>query len=224
MVGSRLVRGGKRVKFAFGDCVLDGDRRELYRAGAPVPLTPKAYDFLELLVRERPRALSKAEIRDRLWPATFVADVTLTTLAFEVRTAIGDDARSPRHLRTVRKFGYAFSEGVPAAPPANGQAAVCRLLADDREFPLSEGDHIIGRAGEADLVLDLPRVSRRHARISVSGASAVIEDLGSKNGTLVGDRAIEGPRLLSDFDVIRIGTVRLTFRCSSRAASTETGA
>src|SRR6202008_2359705 len=100
--------------------------------------------LLELLVRERPRALSKAEIRDRLWPATFVADLTLTTLAFEVRPAIGDDARSPRHLRTVRKFGYAFTEGVSAASPVQGQAAVCRLLTDEREFPLSEGEHVIG--------------------------------------------------------------------------------
>lgn len=210
------------MKFAFGDCLLESDTRQLYRAGTPVPLTPKAYDLLELLVRARPRALSKAEIRDRLWPATFVADVTLTTLAFEVRTAIGDDARSPRHLRTVRKFGYAFSDGASPAPPAPSQAAVCRLLTEDREFALSDGEHVIGRGQEVDVVLDLPRVSRRHARIRVSGAAAVIEDLGSKNGTLVGDRAIEGPQPLADLDVIRIGPARLTFRCGSRSAATET--
>jgi DNA-binding winged helix-turn-helix (wHTH) protein len=166
-----LLFGWQTVKVRFGDCVLDTDTRELLRAGARVDLTPKAYEFLELLLSERPKALSKSQIRDRLWPRTFVSDVTLTTLAFDVRKAIGDDAKEPRHLRTVRKHGYAFvgeareaERGVPAAG--------CRLLTADREFPLTDGEHVIGRGGEATIVVDLPRVSRSHARVRIESGRA----------------------------------------------------
>ena len=120
-VGTALDYGWSVVKLRFGDGVLDTDTRELQRAGTRVDLTPKAYELLELLLSERPKAVSKAQIRDRLWPETFVSDVTLTTLAFEVRRAIGDDARCPRHLRTVRKYGYAF-----AAEHVQAELVPCR--------------------------------------------------------------------------------------------------
>ncbi len=211
------------MKVLFGDCVLDTDTRELLRAGTRLDLTPKAYELLELLLRKRPKAVSKAEIRDCLWPKTFVSDVTLTTLAFDVRTAIGDDARHPRHLRTVRKYGYAFAaDGADGGTAPSGEAA-CRLLTEDQEFPLTEGEHVIGRGSEADVVLDRPRVSRRHVRVRVGPAAISIEDLGSKNGTFLRGRRIHGEEPIQDGDDIRVGSVRLVFRASSRAAATETG-
>jgi DNA-binding winged helix-turn-helix (wHTH) protein len=212
------------MRLRFGDCVLDTDTRELHRAGKLVGLTPKAYEFLEMLLRERPKAVSKAEIRDRLWPKTFVADVTLTTLAFDVRRAIGDDARQPRLLRTVRKYGYALAEEAAEREPPASTRIVCRLLTDDQEFALPEGEHVIGRGDEADVVLDLPKVSRRHARVRIVAGEAVIEDLGSKNGTLLRGRRIEGIERLGDMDEIGIGSVRLVFGACSRASPTETEA
>jgi DNA-binding winged helix-turn-helix (wHTH) protein len=210
------------MRLRFGDCVLDTDTRELHRAGTRVDLAPKAYELLDLLLRERPKAVSKAEIRDRLWPKTFVSDVTLTTLAFDVRKAIGDDARRPRHLRTVRKYGYAFAGEPAEADGAVLAEPVCRLLTADREFPLAEGEHVIGRGSEADIVLDRPRVSRSHARVRVVSGGAVIEDVGSKNGTFLGGRRIDRAEPIKDGDEIRIGAVRLIFRASSRAAATKT--
>jgi len=210
------------VRLSFGDCVLDTDTRELRLKGARADLTPKAYELLELLLRERPKAVSKALIRDRLWPKTFVSDVTLTTLAFEVRKAIGDDAKEPRHLRTVRGYGYAFAGELVESDAAASPEVMCRLLMADREFRLSAGEHVIGRGAEAQLVLDLPKVSRLHARIRVTPAGNTIEDLGSKNGTLVGGRRIEAPAPLRDMDEVQIGSVRLIFRDGSRAAPTET--
>src|SRR5262249_59698652 len=85
---------------------------------------------------------SKAEIRDALWPDTFVSDVNLATLAFEVRQAIGDDARKPRHLRTVRGFGYAFEN---VAETGEDRPVRLRLAWRDREFALGAGVHDIGR-------------------------------------------------------------------------------
>ena len=84
-----------------------------------MPLARKAFDFLEVLVSERPRALSKEQIRDRVWPRTVVSESTVNGLLGELRAALGDDAREPRYIRTVHGFGYAFvaeaSEGTPVS-------------------------------------------------------------------------------------------------------------
>lgn len=104
---------------AFGEYQLDDARRELLRLGVPVHLTPKAFELLRLLLERRPAAVSKADIHDRIWPGTFVSDVNLATLVFEIREAIGDDPHAPRFIRTVRGFGYAFCDGpCPPQPPA----------------------------------------------------------------------------------------------------------
>jgi DNA-binding winged helix-turn-helix (wHTH) protein len=210
------------MKLTFGDCVFDAAAHELRRGGQPVPLTPKAFELLALLVERRPVAVSKAEIRDRLWPKTFISDVNLAALAFEVRAAIGDDARQPRYLRTVRAFGYAFTDdcvGVGAAP---SRPARFRLVLGDREIDLPDGEHVVGRGEEASIVLDRARVSRLHARIRIQGDGASIEDLGSKNGTVHQGVRLAAPVALKDGDEIRIGSERMVFRASGREAPTAT--
>ena len=95
-------------RWTFGDFVLDLDARELVRAGTPVSLSPKALQLLGLLVECHPRALSKTELQDRLWPGTFVVEKNLTNLVSEIREALGEDPATPRFIRTVHRFGYAF--------------------------------------------------------------------------------------------------------------------
>ena len=87
---------------------------------------------------------------------------------------------------------------------------------------LEEGEHVLGRDPDVELFLNSPGVSRRHARIRISSGQATIEDLGSKNGTLVGDVRVDGPRVLGDGDVIGVGSVKLTFRVLKTPSSTET--
>src|SRR5262245_59427439 len=116
------------MRLAFGDCVFDTGSRELLRGGARQELSPKAFQFLELLLEARPRVLTKQELQDRLWPDAFVSESSLPRLAAEARAAIGDDAREGRLLRTVHRYGYAFSGEATvseARPPA---LSVCRLL------------------------------------------------------------------------------------------------
>ena len=76
----RLVdspRGPRPMSLQFGDFELDQEQRQLLRAGQAVPLEPKAYELLCLLVERRPRALSRAQIRDVVWPDTFISESTL---------------------------------------------------------------------------------------------------------------------------------------------------
>jgi DNA-binding winged helix-turn-helix (wHTH) protein len=202
--------------------VLDTEARELRRATVRQELSPKALQLLVLLLEARPRAVAKAQIHERLWPDTFVSDSSLARLASEVRGAIGDDARHPRLVRTVHRHGYAFSGGATAEPEGAAAPATCRLLWGERSIPLVEGENVLGRGVEAAVRVDLGRVSRRHARIVVDGERAVLEDLGSKNGTFLRGLRIEGPAELADGDEIGLGTALLLF-CASDDVTTETG-
>ena len=220
--------GRAAMKFRFGECLLDGDTRELRASGETVHLSPKGLQFLELLLENRPRALAKAEIHEKLWPGTFVTDGTLTSLLAEVRTAIGDDAQRSRFIRTVHRFGYAFcgeaTEELARPEPRRSRRPgfAYRLYWGPREISFEEGETVLGRDPEAGLFIDHKSVSRRHARISVAGDRATIEDLGSKNGTSIGGAKISARAALSDGDEFRIGSVPLIFRVFSLSGSTAT--
>ena len=75
---------------------------------------------------ERPKALSKADLQERLWPGTFVAEANLSNLVAEIRAALNDPARAPKFVRTAHRFGYAFcGDAVSLTDP--GDAAPARL-------------------------------------------------------------------------------------------------
>src|SRR5438876_6083539 len=80
------------------------------------------------------------------------------------------------------------------------------------EFPVHGGGSI-GRSPKNSIVLDSPKVSRRHAIINVqNGGEFWLIDLGSSNGTFVNKRRIHQPLRLSDYDQIVIGDSIFTFR------------
>ena len=81
----------------------------------------------------------------------------------------------------------------------------------------------LGRSSDARIVIDLARVSRHHARVLVEGARAVLEDLGSKNGTFLRGQPVTTAAELADGDEICIGAAVLVFRTSAGNSTTETG-
>ena len=176
-------------------------------------MAPKAYGLLRLLVEQRPKALSKAQILEALWPGTFVSDATLAGLVADVRAALGDDARRPRFIRTLHGFGYAFCGSVSVLPPQELSAVSIgfRLLWAGHELPLPEGEHILGREESCFFRVGSLRVSRRHAKITVRGQSAVLEDLGSRNGTWLAGKRLHGPTVLRPGDAIGLGPEEIVF-------------
>jgi DNA-binding winged helix-turn-helix (wHTH) protein len=214
------------VTICFGPFALDRETRQLTRDGRDVHLTPKAFELLTALVLERPKVLSKAALQETLWPGTFVAEANLSNLVAEIREALGDEARAPRFIRTAHGFGYAFCGDAVAAPaartPPEPQAPACWLEWNQQRFPLSIGEHVIGRDPDLAITLDGSTVSRRHARIVVTADAATLEDFGSKNGTFRGGERIASPVLLADGDAIHIGSLLVTFHMRTRAMSTET--
>jgi DNA-binding winged helix-turn-helix (wHTH) protein len=202
------------LRIRFGRFVFDAGTRQLLEDGRARPLSPKAFDLLGALLARRPQVVSGQELLALLWPGTFVVRTSVARLVNEVRQALGDDPRQPSFLRTVHRVGYAFAgeavtEGVaeaPAAPPSG-----FALRWGPLSIPLAEGDNLLGRATDSAVSIPSRKVSRRHARIRIDGARAVLEDLESRNGTFVGARRIERPTLLVDGDEITIGPAVLVF-------------
>jgi DNA-binding winged helix-turn-helix (wHTH) protein/tetratricopeptide (TPR) repeat protein len=100
------------MRVRFSDLTLDSEARELRRGRDPVHLSPKAFRLLEVLIDERPAAVSKERLFEIVWPQTFVAESNLASLVKEIRTALRDDARNPKLIRTVFGHGYAFGGDV----------------------------------------------------------------------------------------------------------------
>lgn len=178
-------------------------------------LTPKAFELLHVLMEEHPRAVSKKQLQDRLWPDVVVQEANLKNLIAEIRAALGDDGASV--IRTVQRFGYAMSLGDSAEA-----TTAARLIAGPRTHPLKPGENVIGRDADCSVVIDFTGVSRRHATIRVAEQQTTLEDLGSKNGTFRnGERLYESVQL-EDGDRIRLGAMTLIFRSAQRAKETTT--
>lgn len=212
------------VSFRFGRFVLDRETRQLTGDGEEIHLSPKAFQLLAILITERPRAVSKSELQDQLWPATFVEETNVAGLVAEIRRALDDSATDPEFVRTVYRFGYRFvgtvqESGEPKRAPSVGPRP--SLVVGDRRTLLLQGVNVIGRAPDATVHCDAAGVSRHHARILVSDGEATLEDLGSKNGTYLQGTRVTSARL-ADGDEIRLGTASLTFRLEPPVGATET--
>jgi DNA-binding winged helix-turn-helix (wHTH) protein len=222
---SALIAVEARVRFCFGEFVLDDESRQLLGSGRSLPLPSKAYELLRLLLGRRPAAVGRRELLDRLWPDTAVGYTSLPRVVVVLRRLLGDQAREPRFLRTVRGFGYAFSGPVREEQPPPRAELPCALAFGGRELGLAEGETLIGRGEGSGLRVDSGVVSRRHARVVVTGHLARLEDLGSRNGTFLnGQRLREAdPVPLSEGDEIRIGGILFVFRERYGPGSTLSG-
>ena len=206
------------MRYQFADVVVDVAARMLRRDDQPVRISPKAFDLLQLLIENRPRAMRKEELYDLLWPSTYVVDDNLPVLIREIRRAIGDDAHEM--VRTVQRFGYSFADDVRASA-AIAAATIHILIKDNEQFRLGAGENVVGRGPDAAVFIPSSSVSRRHAIITIAGDEAALTDLASKNGTSVDERAVRGTVALADGNVIQFGSVKMSYRRCS-AGETET--
>ncbi len=210
----------------FGEFRLDSETRQLFCSDAEVHLSPKAFELLRALLDVRPRVLSKAELSQRLWPETFVSEANLSVLIAEIRRVLGEAPRQTRFIRTAHRFGYAFCGTAvdieSSSVPAGSDGRIYGLFNGVHRIALTEGDNVIGRDPRVTVWLDLPGVSRRHARLSVAEGQATIADLGSKNGTYLRGTRVTSQMPLFDGDEIRIGPATLTFRMWSPTTTTDT--
>jgi DNA-binding winged helix-turn-helix (wHTH) protein len=206
----------------FDPFVLDLERRLLLRGEESIHITPKAFQLLHTLADNAPKAMSKDELFDLVWEGIIVAEVNLASTINDLRTALGDDARHPKFIRTVHAFGYAFIAPVRTETGAHRRSTRFHLLVSGNDVPLAGGEHIIGRDQDATVVVPDSAVSRRHARIMVREDSALLEDLGSKNGTFLNGTRLAEPTTLRPGDVITVGSITAVFSDLGKTDSTKT--
>lgn len=122
--------------YCFDLFELDTGAMELRHEGRPVPLEPKVFAVLCLLLENRGRVVSKDELVEKVWDGRFISDAAISTAIYSARRALRDDGAAPRRLLTVRGRGYrilgdaAIRVGapveVPAQPPLGDEAAAGR--------------------------------------------------------------------------------------------------
>jgi DNA-binding winged helix-turn-helix (wHTH) protein len=201
------------MRFEFGEFCYDTNQLQLFRHDEPVHLTPKAMALLELLINNRPAVVRHEQLFDCLWPDVVVHHANLKNLVGDLRRALDDHRRQGRFIRAVHGRGYAFTGKVREVREERAHAPSSVVLVDGvKRVTLPQGETIIGRGGDASIHLDSPSVSRHHAKMTVEGERVTVEDLGSRNGTLVNGLRIYAPIELRHGDEVRFGL--LTFLLS----------
>ena len=135
-----MPEGTARV-YRFGPFVLDVFDRSLKRLGASIPLTPKTFDLLVVLVENAGRLVEKEQLLQAVWPDVAVEEGNLTKGIFTLRQVLEADGGA-RFIETVPKRGYRFVETIEAeteAPAPAGNAIAVMPFTDmsaarDQEF------------------------------------------------------------------------------------------
>src|SRR5215472_5042429 len=108
--------------YRFGRFRLDVAERTLSRDDKPLPLTPKMLDTLVFLIENRGRLVEKSRLMERLWPDTFVEEVTLASNISELRKTLGEGMDGQKYIQTVPKSGYRFVAEVEMIIPVQSPA------------------------------------------------------------------------------------------------------
>lgn len=209
----------------FGSFEFDASARRVRRAGADIHLAPKCFELLLVLLDGAPRVVTKRELHARLWPGGVVADATLVALVKQLRAALDDRDRAAPLIRTVHRVGYALETPLVKREAVAPVVGDCWLTVGERRLSLAGGENIVGRDANAQICIDDPTVSRRHARILVTTAGALLDDLGSKNGTTIDGRPVSGePVRLGRGAKLAFGTALAVYNESGSGLPTLTHA
>ncbi|HEY1660775.1 MAG TPA: winged helix-turn-helix domain-containing protein, partial [Candidatus Sulfotelmatobacter sp.] len=106
--------------YEFGEFRVDPPNRVLRRGETTVPLTPKAFDVLLLLIQSGGRVVSKDELMKAVWPDSFVEESNLTQTIFMVRKAL-NETKDQRYILNVQGQGYRFLAAVTEAAAPEGE-------------------------------------------------------------------------------------------------------
>jgi TolB-like protein len=147
------------VRFAFEDCLLDDERRELTLRGQPVSIGPQVFDLLLYLVLHRDRVVGKDELLQVVWSGRIVSESTVASHINAVRKAIADTGSEQRLLRTVARKGFRFIgkirdddiAPVPALPDAHGSgvgALSAPMLPDRPSIAVLPFQNLSGDSGQ----------------------------------------------------------------------------
>lgn len=119
-----------QVKFNFDNHVLDTDRRELRRHGHLVAMQPQVFDLLVHLLKYRDRVVTRDDLIALVWGGRIVSDSTLDSRINAARSAIGDNGKEQRLIRTIPRKGVRFVGAVNA--PCQAKAVATSAVEEER--------------------------------------------------------------------------------------------
>jgi DNA-binding winged helix-turn-helix (wHTH) protein/Tol biopolymer transport system component len=160
-----------RVTYEFGPFHMDPDKQILRRGDDVVPVPPKAFETLLVLVRRSREVVSKEELLREVWPNSFVEESNLSQNIFLLRKALGDTAENRQYIVTLPGRGYRFAATVRTVDE-NGEA----LFAQARtrtQIVIEEDEAETDQALKALPIPQAPRVSRR-LQISVAAVALLL--------------------------------------------------
>jgi eukaryotic-like serine/threonine-protein kinase len=160
-------RGQIRDLYEFARFRLDATERTLTRDGVPVPLAPKVFDTLLVLVRNSGLVLEKEELLRAIWPDSFVEESNLAQNISQLRKALGEGSVEPRLIETIPKRGY-------------------RFVAEVRKVESCVPEFAAARRGESDLFISGP------AEVEIRAEAREESDPEAENG-IEDDRSLNEP-------------------------------
>jgi DNA-binding response OmpR family regulator len=152
-------RAVEELLYSFEDYVLDSDRRELRRGTSFIALQPQVLDLLQYLIRNRDRVVSKDELIADIWGGRIVSESALGTRINAARSAIGDNGKAQRLIKTLPRKGIRFvgvvrEEGRSAK--ASATTSVTKVLVIDDHVLIREALRGVLRElkGEETLIME----------------------------------------------------------------------
>ncbi len=110
--------------YEFGPYRVDPEERQLFRENEPIPLPPKAFETLLILVSRSERVVLKDDLMKSVWPDTFVEEANLSQNIFVLRKALGETAQDAHYIATVPGRGYRFAQKVKLVSNADDEVVV----------------------------------------------------------------------------------------------------
>jgi DNA-binding winged helix-turn-helix (wHTH) protein len=159
--------------YRFGQFTLDCGKRVVYRADAPISLTPKAFDVLLFLVQNPNRLVTKQELLQAVWGSTFVEEGNLTQYISHLRKALGDNTEDSRLIVTIARKGYQFAERVAVVSDAPDSEERPKPQVDSTQTPGSDS-RVPDASSEARTNGSAPQPFRLPKLLAVAALVAIV--------------------------------------------------
>jgi DNA-binding winged helix-turn-helix (wHTH) protein/tetratricopeptide (TPR) repeat protein len=182
------IKLGKEL-YEFGPFRADADKELLLRGGEPIPLTPKAFQILLVLLRNNKELVTKDELMKKVWPDTFVEEANLSRNVFLLRKALGEDSTEHRYIITVPGRGYRLAENVRTVPEheislvAASHSKIQVRVQESKPWPwIATGTALVVLVSAAVFLMLRP-----HSRVIGEKDTVVIADFANTTGDAVFD-------------------------------------
>jgi TolB-like protein/tetratricopeptide (TPR) repeat protein len=200
---------GVPITYKFGCfCLLPGEK-QLLREGKPVPLAPKVYDALLLLLESQGRLVEKSEFLNRLWPDSFVGEVALPHTISQLRKSLRDGTDASNLIETVPKRGYRFIVPVEATGLKSRQNVILGVLPVENLSADSDHEYLAAGLTE-EVIAALGQVDPEH--IGVIGRTSMTAYKGTTQSLAEIGRELGAGFLVESSIRAEGGRVRVTSR------------